>query len=300
MARFWSPYDVVKYFDAAFRLREQYPDEPVLLYALGILFKIACPSDKVGRIAQSCITQALLCEPGASQKAFALLTWWHLNGLVLDDVLIANTVNQMLIRHEAIGFSSDIAWALSFCLDQHYVLSKRAGKILSGFDDDCIALQALHMHSNGLLPAGFHTKHIVKALKDADLDREHWLLAYEALRHGFLTVSAAAVRKNPLFSDLLKRKVTFYRTSLPPYASVINAGGAPPWMVQKWMRALTGKSGPEAALALAKEESATLELIRKDLAKIELEPASIDDAVSDLIGRLAPKPDIGGDFYWPG
>ncbi len=189
-AHFFNPQDAVKYFDVAFRLREQFPDEAVLTYSLGKLFKLPRPSPAVGRILQSCLTQAVLREPGAAQKAFALLAWWHLNGLKLDTVLITNTINQMIVRHEASGFSSDITWALSFCLDRGYVLDSKAGKVLSYYDDDCVALQALDMHKRGLLPVGFNNKRISKILKDADLDREHWLVAYESVRHGFLAVSA--------------------------------------------------------------------------------------------------------------
>src|SRR2546428_295020 len=96
--RFWTPGEMVRYFDAAFRLRDQFPDEPVLLYALGLLFRIGCPAPEVARIAQSCITQTLLCEPGAAQKAFALLAFWRLNGLTLDAELVTNTINQMVVR----------------------------------------------------------------------------------------------------------------------------------------------------------------------------------------------------------
>lgn len=295
--RFISPREMVKYFDAAFRLRERFPDEPVLLYALGILFKLLRPSAGVGRIAQSCITQALLCEPGAAQKAFALLTWWRLNGLVLDADLITSTINQMILRHEASGFSSDIAWALAFCLEQGYILDSKAGKVLSGFDDDCVALQALHMDSRGLLPKGFTTSRISKVVKEADLDREHWLITYESVRHGFLGVSARAVKKNPLFSDLLKRKVTFYRASLPPYAFVIQPGGAPEWVVQRWIALLRGEAVPTVGPA-EREESPVLALIREDLGSVGREPSSADDAVVRLLDRLAGETDISEeDLY---
>jgi hypothetical protein len=183
----FRPDDIVKHFDSALRLRERFPNSPVLLYALGVLFALRCPFPDSGSMAQSCITQAVLCEPGAAQKAFALLSYWRLNGFSLDRELIAQTADQLVLRHEAGGLSSDVAWALAFCLEQRLMLSARAGKLLSVFEDDCIALQALHMHSMGLLPQGFKTQQISKMLKDSDLDREHWLIAYESLGRGFST-----------------------------------------------------------------------------------------------------------------
>ena len=226
---------MVKHFDAAFHLRDRFPASPVLLYALGMLFNIRCPADDVGRIAQSCLTQSLLCEPGAAQKAFALLSYWRVNGFVIDANLISGTINRLIMRHESSGFSSDVSWALAFCLAQNLQLDAKAGKVLSTFDDGFIALQALHMYSAGLLPKGSTSTGISKLLKNCDLDRENWLFSYEALRQGFLTDSQPAVAGNPLFSEMHKYKVTFYRTKLPSYASVVHPGGAPDWVVRKWM-----------------------------------------------------------------
>lgn len=299
-ARFKNSQGTIRYFDTAFRLREQFPDEPVMMYALGLLFKVGCPTSKVARIPQSCITQALLCEPGAAQKGFALLTFWGLNGLKLDAPLIASTINKMIIGHQASGFSSDVAWALAFCLDHVYTLNSKAGQVLSGFDDDCIALQALHMEQSGLLPKGFNKKRISNALKNADLDREHWLIAYETVRHGFLTVSASAVNGNPFFSELLKHKVTFYRKSLPHYATIIRAGGAPDWIVRQWMAGLVGKQ-PESAVKGEEENAAAapvLKLIGDDLAKVNQSLETTEDAIIELMDVAAPEAEAGdSDTY---
>lgn len=291
--RFMSSNTMVKYFDTAFRLREQFPDEPVLMYALGILFNIGRPHPDVARIAQGCITQALLCEPGAAQKAFALLSFWHLNGVALDKPLITATIDRMIIRHQASGFSSDCAWALAFCLENCYALGHKAARVLSHFDDDCIALQALHMEHMGLLPKGFRNSGIATALKDADLDREHWLIAYETVRHNFLPVCRKAVDDNPFFSDLLKNRVTFYRTGLPPYASIVHSGGAPPWVVGAWLALL--REDPEETRAERQEtieRSPMLKLIQGDLEKARHQPTPEDDE--------APNPselfDIEGDL----
>lgn len=297
-ARFSSPREMVRFFDVSFRLREQFPDEPVLLYALGILFKVMRPGPETARIAQSCLTQALLCEPGSSQKAFALLAFWQLNGLNLDQPLITSTINQMIIRHQSSGFSSDIAWALAFSLDHRLALNSKAGQVLSGFDDDCIALHALHMNREDLLPKGFSNKHISNALKNADPDREHWLLVYETVRHNFLTVSAAAVKSNAFFSDLLKRKVTFYRTSLPAYASVVHHGGAPDWIVRKWLLFLKAQTeGRELDSGLEDlENSPMVELMLRDYSSEER--PDVRHIVASLIDQLGPQTDaLQVDMY---
>jgi hypothetical protein len=299
--RFTNSKGVVHFFDAAFRFREEFPDEPVLMYALGLLFKIQSPTPDVARMALSCITQALLCEPGAAQKAFALLTFWQINGAKLDYKVLVNTANKMVVGHQASGFSSDIAWALAFCLDQKLALDTNAAQALSVFDDDCIALQALHMEQKGLLPKGFNKRKLSKALKNADLDREHWLIAYESVRHGFLTVCASAVKNNPLFSDLLRNNVTFYKTSLPPYAAVIHVGGAPSWVVRQWLAPLRpSKTATEEAPAkdTVLLPAPLMEMIVKDLAKVGEEAESPEEAAIGLIEAAAEGAEATGeDIY---
>ncbi len=145
-----NPRALVRYFDIAFRIRETHPDAAVLQYALGTLFKISAPSSDVGRIAQSCITQALLSEPGVAQKAFALLSFWGINGFSLNAGLIRHTIEQLILRHESSGLSSDVAWALAFCINQGIALGSRTAKHLSILEDGCIAIQALHMNAKGL------------------------------------------------------------------------------------------------------------------------------------------------------
>ena len=190
---------VVSYFDVAFRLREENPDAAVLNYlgsdaavlnyALGLLFRLPRPEAQVAKVLQSAITQALLCEPGVAQKAFALMSYWHLNGLALDRALLTRTIAAVLQHHDARGVTSDVSWALAFCLEHRIELSRVAGQVLSRCDDDCIALQALHCHAEGLIPRGFSSRRIKNLVRDVDLDGEHWLLGYEALRQGFLTES---------------------------------------------------------------------------------------------------------------
>jgi hypothetical protein len=191
--RITAPNDMVALFDSAFRIRERFPDAPVLMYALGSLFKIANPGSDVGRVAQSGISQALLAEPGAAQKAFALLTYWHLNGFTVDRRLLGSTINQMIQRHAALGVSSDVAWALAFAIDQGMQLDAKAAKVLAGCENDCVMILALDAHSHGLIPKGFSLKRVDAFLSSATLDGEHWLVAYESVRQGFRSVCQSMV-----------------------------------------------------------------------------------------------------------
>jgi len=121
--------EMVSFFDSAFRLSATYPGAPVLLYALGILFKLRYPTGAAEEVAMSCITQALLAEPGVAQKAFALLSFWKANGMTLDAAVIAKTIEKMIAKHDATGPSSDISWALFFCLESKIALDRKSARL---------------------------------------------------------------------------------------------------------------------------------------------------------------------------
>ena len=282
---------MVKYFDFAFRLSNRYPKSPVLTYALGMLFRLRCPHPEAGRIAQSCISQALLCEPGVAQKAFALLSYWSINGFQIDASLWIGSINRLVAQHEASGVTSDVAWALAFCLEHHLSLSADTAKCLSSIDDDCVALQALHMKSSSLLPRGFDKRRIARMVADASLDKEHWLLVYESVRHGFLATSKATIAGNRLFAELLARKITFYRTQLPRYALVIQPGGAPEWVVRHWLEIITGRQ-PSTEKTKRVSRSPIVREMRKDLRRVGHAPASIDDTLANLMDAFEPATEL--------
>ncbi len=190
--------------------------------------------------------------------------------------------------------SSDVAWALSFCLEQGFQLNTKAGRVLSTFDDDCIALQALHLAALGLIPKGFSTAGISRLLKECDLDREHWLIAYEAARQGFLKESEPAVKSNALFSDLFAHKISFYRTKLPNYASIVHPGGAPEWVVRKWMDVSVK---PEGAAERMPVDAPIPKKIEDDLARLKGTPKSQDDAIAELLDLDESDVDLDDLMY---
>lgn len=159
---------------------------PVLLYALGTLFAIPCPSPRVAR-SRKVVFPSCSVRAGAAQKGFALLSYWRTNGFAFDEGILRQTITRLVLRHEAGGINSDVVWSLAFCIENNLKLPSSAAKALSTAEDDCIALQALHMSCIGLLSDGFSTSALSRLIKSADLDQDHWLLTHDSLRQKFLT-----------------------------------------------------------------------------------------------------------------
>ena len=283
--------EMVDFFDNAFRLRAAHTGAPVLSYALGILFKVRFPSGDAESVALSCITQSLLIEPGVAQKAFTLLNFWRANGMTLDIPTVARTIAKMIARHDAPGPSSDVAWALFFCLESNVRLDKASAKRLSEFRDDAVAVQALDMATKGLLPQGFAKTRLVRELAVVDPHEQHWLAVYECVRQGH--TANALLSGDPIYAAMLHRDVPFYRTALPAYASLLHPGGAPWWLVRAMLLAARGESTPQTEFVA---DSPIVALLQRDVATATTENQTLEDLVARLLGdNYQGGPDEVGD-----
>lgn len=283
---FSRPHAMVKYFDNAFSLASEHPELPILLYAIGALFQNHKPWDSVLRVAESCISQAMLREPGCAQKGLSLLQFWQINGCPIDRNLWAHTTEQIIQRHERSGASSDVAWALAFCIAQTLPISKKAGRILASLNDDVISIQALHADSLGLVH-NFSKSGIEKFLANSEMDGNHWLAIYESVRHGFLPSLTPKVTSSKLMNDMLGKGVTFYRPSTPSYSLVIHSGGAPDWITQKWINTIITTS-PEKFEEIFAGNS-MLALLGEGLRNIAHQEKNEIEILLDLMGIEEPE-----------
>jgi hypothetical protein len=88
-------------------------------------------------------------------------------------------------------------------------------------DDDIVALVALDLREAGLFP-NLPMPRWRKLMSARNLYTEHWLLAYEAFQHGWLSSKTDYIDADPTFSTLRKHGVLFYDsgiTQLPPSAT---------------------------------------------------------------------------------
>jgi hypothetical protein len=275
-----SAASMVSYFDYAFRARGEYSDQPVLLYAMSVLFKNTKLHNDVQRVAQSCITQAILSEPGCAQKAFALLSFWEINGSAFDRHVLTSTIDKLVQMHGSRGASSDLAWALAFCIQHGMKLGQDSGEALALLEDDAVAILSLHANRLGLLP-GFTKKSIVKLLKATTGDGEHWLLLYESVRQGFLPAVKGVVAGNSLFADLLANGVSFYRQRMPNYSLFVSHGGAPEWIVKDWLKAAASVESDDTAIV-----QAVVNLINKDMGTLQKRKETSSDMLRLLLDSM--------------
>src|SRR5262249_59467961 len=88
---------------------------------------------------------------------------------------------------------------------------------------------------------------------------------------------------NPLFAEMLARKITFYRQKMPAYASVIHQGGAPEWVVARWLDVVAGRIQPSVEEAKAQEKIAVVTMLREAVPSAVKADETPQEAVATLL-----------------
>lgn len=125
-------------------------------------------------------------------------------------------LESICLYHASLQQASEVAWALWTAKRLGIYLSDEVADAVETVDDDIVALVALELHNNDLLPMpenGFQLWS--NYMTSQHLYSDHWLLAYEALEHGWLRSRDGGdyVAGDEYFQLLKKHSVKFYDTS---------------------------------------------------------------------------------------
>lgn len=201
--------DAVAFFSRAFELVAEYPQQPIIRYAMVSAQRWSFPTAG-SRTYQGLVFRALSADPGALPQGVALLAKHVANGGTINKVACRAVLESIIERHAPIGHGSEVAWALWMAIQFEIPLSAATAAHISTMEDDIVALTALDAISRQVFPANTVNTGSWQALASLPnaLEAEHWLLTYEANRQGWLSVPLVA--QHPFFQILEQNQVSFY------------------------------------------------------------------------------------------
>ncbi|MCC7416637.1 MAG: RNA-directed DNA polymerase [Acidobacteria bacterium] len=224
--------DLVGLFSLAFEAAAAAPEDSVLRYAVARVQSLDV-SARAWRTFQNCLLGAASAD--SSTLPTVLGTLYKVSAATGDAVSkapLAEVCESVVLRHAPRGQGSEVAWALWAACAWKLALSVDAIKAVGAMDDDVVSLLALYAESQGLFAAGGIDKTRWSALASdvRALESEHWLLAYEANRQGWLP--APAVAAEPEFAAMHAAGVSFFDgaacTPQYPAAALALPGGQLP------------------------------------------------------------------------
>jgi hypothetical protein len=207
--------DLTLLFDEAFRLGARFPNDHVIAYALGrFVDRYNKEGHRIGRAnwphLERLLLQASLSEPGVLQKAIHMISWAQDRGWAVDKSLLAKSLTALAATEASRGHSSEVAWALWAAISLKVRIQADAASLISRLDDDVVALTALHAREVGAITTGLDVAGWQVFMNADELWGTHWLLAYEAYEHGWLTAPIDYISVDPAASHLRTNGVRFY------------------------------------------------------------------------------------------
>lgn len=203
--------DLISYFDRAFALAKEYPEDYVLKYAIQRLQSVQIdPSN--WEIAEQLHLQCVMVETGTFLPVLGRLIDRNKNGFSVDIQTIGEVINSQLILQCPSDHGSEVSWALWAAIFWNIEIEAEAASALSKMNDSVVALLALDAHSRGLIPNGLDTTHWEAYMTTDELHGNQWLLSYEANKKGWLPSIGTNdhVMADPNFAFLKNSNVEFY------------------------------------------------------------------------------------------
>jgi hypothetical protein len=207
--------DLTLLFDEAFRLARRYPNDHVLAYALGrFVDRYNKEGHRVARVnwphVERLLLHASLSEPGVLQKAVHLIYWAQERGWPVNKAVVAESLTALAGLEANRGHSSEVAWALWAAISLDVRIKADAARAISTLDDDVVALTALHARDTGAVTAGLDVTRWTAWMNAGELWGPHWLTAYEAYEHAWLTAPVDYIASDPFAAHLRANDVQFY------------------------------------------------------------------------------------------
>lgn len=201
--------DLIAYFDLCFLLSVKFPEDAILSYGISKISATIFKKEN-WQVLEAFLLKSLFVEPKVLPHIIRIFISHKKEGYTLDFNLINETIEEFLVYHLNLDNHFEIAWGLWLFKQLEIEVSNNVAKLLGDNANSVVALTALDLFASGLIPIGLDTSNWRKLLKGENLYTEHWLLVYESIKKGWLSVPTDFIARDPFFNFLKENNVEFY------------------------------------------------------------------------------------------
>jgi hypothetical protein len=209
--------DLTAYFDNAFKLAKEAPNDGILKYAISRLSAVDVAEDNwqfFQYLLSQCVRGEPACLPQVCDQIFYYIT---IEGRTVDTNVWEVCLGRTILERLPLGQASEALWALWMMRHLGIPMSCAVETVVDASEDYPVALMALSMANNGLgNPTSFTRLHTFA--EASELFGRHWLLCYEGNRQGWLipTSGVNALGTQSQFAFLRSQNVSFFDTNATP------------------------------------------------------------------------------------
>ncbi|HTF70880.1 MAG TPA: RNA-directed DNA polymerase [Edaphobacter sp.] len=175
--------DLLSLFDRAFDHAKLFPPDSVLTYVARQVLS-ASITEENWPLCEALLLKAALNEP--TMLSVLVRIYDRFSSYSTDTGPLTETLQSICFYHAPLQQGNEVAWALYLADKMNITISRTVGDKIARVDDDVVALVALDLMEQGRLNTT--NINLWKSFANAtNLYEHHWLLAYEAHMHGWLS-----------------------------------------------------------------------------------------------------------------
>ncbi|MDB5012484.1 MAG: hypothetical protein JWQ25_686 [Daejeonella sp.] len=204
--------DLISYFDLSFSFSSEFSEDAVLAYSVSKIKSTIFLNDN-WPLLEAFLLKSLLIETKVLPFVCQILISHEDAGYDLNMSLIKSSIEDFIKYHLNMENHFEVTWGLWLFTQLEIELNEELARLISQHSNSIIALTALHLRDLGLIPNGLDLTLWRSYLKSESLYNENWLLAYEAVKKGWLKAPRNYIDTDPFFSVLKNHDVEFYKVS---------------------------------------------------------------------------------------
>lgn len=232
--------DLNDLFDVAFEEAARNPSAGVLKYACRKLYGYQAGTQiKTHRgidhsnwqHAQNLLLHCAGSRADTLPTVLGVLGFYACEGLPIDSRALQACLCQIVLTNSARDHSSEVAWALWGLIEFGIAVPQEVSNRAAIIEDDVSSSLLLLGHEVGLVQAGSGTDAALALAKTATFNSEHWLLAYEAYKRGWVPKGESVCAQDDVARILAEGGVDFLGAVGPPGQTAKHVLGTPDWML---------------------------------------------------------------------
>jgi len=206
-----SPQIVHDFFDLSLQTQQRFPEQLVLLYAVGRFEAVIRERPESWSVLHSILLQLLRAVPVTAPAVVSLLVVARRAGASIDLMPFAECLNAVVAHAAPLSFSSEACWALWALAAFDLSVANETVAALEKSPDPTAALLALYLQDKGNTKRSLDFSRWSSELTPDGLRGESWLLVYEGMRRGYLKrgAEASALTHEPFYEFLDKAACSF-------------------------------------------------------------------------------------------
>ena len=205
--------DLLSFFDMTMKYLAKEPHEPILKYA------VIRTSSHIVRSSNYALYQRILlqwatAEPSTLPIVIDFIAFYRNAGVEIDVTEIKKTLEFIMLENARQNHTSEICWAIWGMMLLNIEFSSEVIHTIKKIENSFVALLTLDAKRRGLIAEDQSFELWSSLMTSAELTGNNWLLAYEALKQGWLEPvdGKEYLSQASGFSILSKNNVTFYDT----------------------------------------------------------------------------------------